>query len=49
MKKVGFVLIAIGVALLIFILFNALQQNNQLKSPVPDDKGVKVIFITPSP
>jgi hypothetical protein len=48
MKNVGFVLIAIGVALLVFIIFNALQQNNQLKSPIPEETGVKVIFVSPS-
>lgn len=48
MKQIGFVLIAVGIALIVFVLINAFRDNNQLKTPVPDDNGVKVIFVTPT-
>lgn len=48
MKIVGFILIAIGVALLLFVLISAILEGNQLKSPVPEDKGVKILFISPT-
>lgn len=49
MKKIGFVLITVGIALLIFIIYNIITESNKLKSPIPENNGVKVIFITPSP
>lgn len=48
MKKLGIVLIAIGVALLMFISYNFVKEKNKMASPIPEDKGVKVIFVTPS-
>lgn len=48
MKIVGTVLIGIGLALLIFVAYNFLQDRDQIASPIPEDKGVKVIFVTPS-
>ncbi|KKP66706.1 MAG: hypothetical protein UR68_C0005G0015 [Candidatus Roizmanbacteria bacterium GW2011_GWA2_35_19] len=48
MKKIGFILIVIGVALLTFVLFNFVKENNKIASPIPEETGVKVIFITPS-
>ena len=48
MKRLGLVLIAIGVSLLIFVLYNFLAEKNKMASPIPEDKGVKVIFVTPS-
>ncbi|KKP87146.1 MAG: hypothetical protein UR89_C0006G0022 [Candidatus Roizmanbacteria bacterium GW2011_GWA2_35_8] len=48
MKKIGFILIIIGVALLMFVLFNFVKESNKIASPIPEDTGVKVIFITPS-
>jgi hypothetical protein len=48
MKSIGLVLIAIGVALLMFISFNFIKEKNKIASPIPEDKGVKVIFITPT-
>ena len=47
MKKVGLVLIATGLALLTFVLFNFFKERNKIASPIPEDQGVKVIFITP--
>ena len=48
MKGFGIVLIAIGIALLVFISYNFIKEKNKMASPIPEDKGVKVIFITPS-
>lgn len=48
MKALGIVLIAIGIALLVFISYNFIKDKNKIASPIPEDKGVKVIFVTPS-
>lgn len=48
MKRFGIILIAIGVALLMFVFYNFIKEKNQMASPIPEDKGVKVIFITPT-
>ncbi|MEK7110059.1 MAG: hypothetical protein AAB876_02460 [Patescibacteria group bacterium] len=48
MKGLGIILIAIGVALLMFVSYNFIKEKNRIASPVPEDKGVKVIFVTPS-
>lgn len=48
MKGFGIILIAVGIALLIFVSFNFLTEKNKIASPIPEEKGVKVIFITPS-
>jgi len=48
MKNVGVILIAIGIALLAFVLFNFLKESNRIASPIPEDQGVKVIFVTPT-
>ena len=44
MKKIGYILVAAGLALLCFVLYLYFSQKNEVVSPVPDDKGVKVIF-----
>ncbi len=48
MKVVGSILIAIGIALLLFIGFNLLNESNKTKSPLPEENGVKVIIVTPT-
>ncbi len=48
MKRLGIVLIAIGIALLMFVLYNFIKEKNKMASPIPEDKGVKVIFVTPA-
>jgi len=47
MKKLGLVLIAVGLALLSFVAYNFIKEKNKIASPVPEDQGVKVIFVTP--
>jgi len=48
MKNVGLILIAIGIALMLFVAYNFLKERNRIVSPIPEEKGVKVIFITPA-
>ena len=47
MKLLGLVFVAIGLALLIFLIVHYIRQSNRVLSPIPDEKGVKVIFVTP--
>lgn len=47
MKGLGIILIAIGIALLIFVSYNFLVEKNKIASPIPEDEGIKVIFVTP--
>ena len=48
MRTLGFILIGIGLALFIFIIFNFLRSQNKIVSPIPEQEGVKVIFVTPT-
>ena len=48
MKGFGIVLIAIGITLLMFVSYNFIKEKNKTASPIPEDKGVKVIFVTPA-
>lgn len=48
MKNLGVVLIAVGLGLLAFVLFNLLKDSNKIASPIPESSGVKVIFVTPA-
>ncbi|HLC94809.1 MAG TPA: hypothetical protein VJH96_04560 [Patescibacteria group bacterium] len=46
MKTVGFILIAAGAALLIFVVYSFIESKiNTLHSPVPEKEGIKVIYI----
>ncbi len=48
MKTAGVILVAIGIALLVFVGISYLQEKNKLRSPIPEERGVKVIFVTPT-
>lgn len=48
MKVLGLILFSIGIALLIFLIYSFLKEKSGLVSPVPEDKGIKVIFATPT-
>ncbi len=48
MRILGLILIAFGLALLLFVGFNFLQDRNRTISPLPQESGVKVIFVTPT-
>jgi hypothetical protein len=47
MKKVGLVIIGVGLAILAFGAISYFQKSQRLISPVPEGEGVKVIYITP--
>ena len=47
MKVIGLILISIGFALLLFFGYNFFKESNQIMSPIPEEKGVRVIFVTP--
>ena len=47
-KTVGLVLVAIGLAFLVYVLYSWYQESNKMISPIPERKGVKVIYVTPS-
>ncbi|MGB9707263.1 MAG: hypothetical protein ACPL1D_00720 [Microgenomates group bacterium] len=47
MKKIGLILIIIGCLLFLIMIYNFIKEKNKMISPVPEEKGVRVIFITP--
>lgn len=47
MKVVGFILMAIGLGLIIFLTINYIAEKNKIHSPVPEDQSIKVIQISP--
>lgn len=48
MKILGIILISIGLALFLFVGYSFLKEKNKMVSPIPEEKGVKVIFVTPT-
>lgn len=48
MKLLGFLFITVGFALLLFVGYSYLREQNKIASPIPEEKGVKVIFVTPT-
>ncbi|NMB84049.1 hypothetical protein GYA28_02050 [Candidatus Roizmanbacteria bacterium] len=48
MKNLGLFFLALGTALLIFVVYNFVREKNNLKTPVPIEEGVKVIFVSPT-
>lgn len=48
MKIIGAIFIALGLALMVFLLFMYLGEKDKIVSPIPEEKGVKVIFVTPT-
>lgn len=47
MKKIGYILIFIGIILILIMIFNFIKEKTKMISPIPEEKGVKVIFVTP--
>lgn len=48
MKKIlGFFFLAIGIGVLLFVIYAFIRNRNGFVSPVPDSGDVKVIYITP--
>jgi len=48
MKNLGLILIVIGIVLMSIVAYNMIGEKNRVKSPIPDEKGIKVIFVTPT-
>ncbi len=48
MRAIGVVLIGVGLALLLFTLFGFFYESGKIISPIPENKGVKVIFVSPT-
>jgi hypothetical protein len=48
MRIIGLILLSFGVAILIFIIYLFIKENNRIISPIPENQGVKVIFVTPT-
>ncbi len=49
MRLVGLLLVAVGLGLLLFVGVTFFQDSHKVLSPVPEQSGVKVIFVTPTP
>lgn len=49
MRTFGIILLSIGFALFIFIIYLFVKDRNKLISPIPEDSGVKVIIVSPQP
>jgi hypothetical protein len=47
-KTLGLILIAFGLALIVFVIYNFFQEKNKILSPIPEEKGIKVIYISPT-
>ena len=48
MKKLGVLFIAVGLALILFVVYNIVIEKNRTLSPLPENKGVRVIFVSPT-
>ena len=49
MKKViSLIFFSLLVAIIIFIIYQKIQEKNRFVSPIPEQKGIKVIIVTPS-
>lgn len=42
-------ILACGFAFLLFVVYAFIKNNNNIISPIPEEKGVKVIFVSPTP
>lgn len=49
MRTFGIILLSIGFALFIFIIYLFVKDRNRIISPIPEDSGVKVIIVSPQP
>jgi hypothetical protein len=47
MRFIGFAFIIVGISILLFALYSYFRGPDALVSPVPDSKGVRVIYLTP--
>lgn len=49
MKFLGYIFIAIGLGILVFVAYAFWNKSEELVSPVPDTDGVRVIQLSPAP
>lgn len=49
MKIFGLLFIIVGIALAIFVGYLLFHESDRVLSPIPQENGVKVIFVTPTP
>jgi hypothetical protein len=47
-KTFGLILITFGFTLIVFFFYYFWQQENKIVSPLPEEKGIKVIYISPT-
>ncbi len=48
MRALGYIFIVAGVSLLLFAGYKYLTSIDRVVSPVPEEKGVRVIIVTPT-
>ena len=48
MKIIGIVCLTLGLALLLFVIYSYFKEADQIRSPIPEEKGVRVIFVSPN-
>lgn len=49
MRRFGYILVAVGVALFAFAVYSYISRDSGIVSPIPEEGGIKVIYITPQP
>ena len=47
MRFIGFAFIIIGITALLYGIYSYFRGGDTLVSPIPDSKGVRVIYLTP--
>jgi len=48
MKIIGAIIIGIGLALIIYFFFRFFSRDKDLLSPIPEQKSIKIIYISPA-
>ncbi|MBI1863491.1 hypothetical protein HYS00_05240 [Candidatus Microgenomates bacterium] len=49
MRIFGLLLVIVGLGVAVFVGYLFMKDRDRLVSPVPQENGVKVIYITPTP
>ena len=48
MKIIGAIIIGIGLALIIYFFFRFFSGDKDFVSPIPEQKSIKIIYISPA-